>query len=88
MVGLVAAVDAQETEFALVRERIAPHDKETVGSRPSLWAVGGTPPGAGLGVLRQLVLAGLMPGNATHVSQRQGFPRKSCVHLDEEWSVA
>ena len=38
MVELVARVDVQEIEFALVRERIAPQDEEIVG----LW----------LGVLR------------------------------------
>lgn len=76
MVGLVVAVDAQETEFALVRERIAPPEEETVGSRPSLWALGGTPPGTGLGVLRQLVLVGLC-----RVTQRMSSRGKDSLEI-------
>ena len=81
VVGLVVAVDAQETGFALVCERIAPHDEETVGSRPGLWAVGGTPPGAGFGVLRQLVLAGLCRITQPMSSRGKDSPRKSCDPL-------
>lgn len=39
MVELVARVDVQETEFELVRKRIASQDEELVGLQLGLWTV-------------------------------------------------